>query len=109
MRRHSARGDGAGTPARPGGIRGQTRTGGGRVIDEDELRPLVASAQAGDRASLDRLLARLRPTVLRRCSRFLPHHADAEEAAQDALLSISRHLPEYSGRGSFLGWVTVIA
>ena len=44
---------------------------------EDELTRLVVSAQAGDRASLDRLLIRLRPTVMRRCSRFLPHHADA--------------------------------
>lgn len=77
--------------------------------DEDDLAALVASAQAGDRESLDRLLVKLRPVVMRRCSRFLPHHADAEEAAQDALLSISTHLPEYHGRGSFLGWVTVIA
>ncbi|MFJ9906173.1 RNA polymerase sigma factor [Streptomyces sp. NPDC101152] len=79
------------------------------MIDEDELMQLVAAAQAGDRAALERLLVRLRPTVMRRCSRFLPHHADAEEAAQDALLSISTHLQDYSGRGSFLGWVTVIA
>lgn len=79
------------------------------MIEEDVLARLVAAAQQGDPESLERLLARLRPMVLRRCSRFLPHHADAEEAAQDALLSISTHLHEYSGRGSFLGWVTVIA
>lgn len=79
------------------------------MIDEGDLAALVASAQAGDRASLDRLLVKLRPVVMRRCSRFLPHHADAEEAAQDALLSISTHLHEYGGRGSFLGWVTVIS
>ncbi|MHA6757642.1 RNA polymerase sigma factor [Streptacidiphilus sp. PAMC 29251] len=79
------------------------------MVEEDELAQLVESAQSGDRESLERLLARLRPTVMRRCSRFLPHQADAEEAAQDALLSISTHLGDYSGRGSFLGWVTVIA
>jgi len=79
------------------------------VIDGDELAQLAASARTGDRACLDRLLVRLRPLVMRRCSRFLPHHADAEEAAQDALLSISTHLHDYDGRGSFLGWVTVIA
>lgn len=83
--------------------------GDSTVIEEDELAQLVESAQSGDREALDRLLAKLRPTVMRRCSRLLPHHADAEEAAQDALLSISTHLREYSGRGSFLGWVTVIA
>ena len=79
------------------------------MLEEGELARLVASAQAGDRESLERLLVTLRPVVMRRCSRFLPHHADAEEAAQDALLSISTHLHEYGGRGSFLGWVTVIA
>ncbi|GAB7181809.1 RNA polymerase sigma factor [Kitasatospora sp. Ki12] len=79
------------------------------MFEEAELERLVATAQAGDPAAMEHLLAKLRPVVLRRCSRFLPHHADAEEAAQDALLSISRHLGEYGGRGSFLGWVTVIA
>jgi RNA polymerase sigma-70 factor (ECF subfamily) len=79
------------------------------VLEEVELAQLVASARAGDPVSLEHLLAKLRPLVMRRCSRFLPHHADAEEAAQDALLSISTHLHDYSGRGSFLGWVTVIA
>ena len=34
---------------------------------------------------------------------------DAEEAAQDALLAISTKLGTYAGRGSFRGWVTVIA
>ncbi|MEE4541294.1 sigma-70 family RNA polymerase sigma factor [Streptomyces sp. V4-01] len=77
--------------------------------EEDGLARLVASAQAGDRAAMECLLTKLRPLVMRRCSRFLPHHADAEEAAQDALLSVSTHLHEYDGRGAFLGWVTVIA
>ena len=44
-----------------------------------------------------------------RCARLLPHTLDAEEAAQDALLSIATHLRDFSGTGSFMGWVTVIA
>ncbi|MFD8757015.1 RNA polymerase sigma factor [Kitasatospora sp. NPDC059577] len=79
------------------------------MFEEAELERLVTTAQAGDPGSMEYLLARLRPVVLRRCSRFLPHHADAEEAAQDALLSISTHLGRYGGHGSFQGWVTVIA
>ncbi|QIQ04958.1 sigma-70 family RNA polymerase sigma factor [Streptomyces liangshanensis] len=109
MRRHYApERERRGLGWRAGRIRPDVN-GGSRVIEQDELSPLVAAAQAGDRAALERLLVRLRPMVLRRCSRFLPHYADAEEAAQDALLSISLHLAEYRGRGSFLGWVTVIA
>ncbi|MFI9330525.1 RNA polymerase sigma factor [Kitasatospora sp. NPDC052868] len=79
------------------------------MFEEGELELLVAAAQAGEPGSTEYLLAKLRPVVLRRCSRLLPHHADAEEAAQDALLSISTHLGAYGGHGSFLGWVTVIA
>jgi RNA polymerase sigma-70 factor (ECF subfamily) len=76
--------------------------------EDSSLDGLVRSAQAGDRAALEEVLLRIRPLVLRRCSRFLPHHADAEEAAQDALLTISRKITSYTGRGSFVGWVTVV-
>ena len=76
---------------------------------EDDLDALVRAAQAGDGAALNELLVRLQPLVLRRCVRFLPHRADAEEAAQDTLLAISRSLGGYTGRGSFRGWVTVVA
>src|SRR5215207_328547 len=70
---------------------------------------LVARAQAGDAWAMEEVLAAIRPRVVRRCARLLPHTLDAEEAAQDALLSIATHLADYTGRGSFEGWVTVIA
>jgi RNA polymerase sigma factor (sigma-70 family) len=77
--------------------------------DDSELDALVRAAQAGDGGALDEVLSRIRPLVMRRCARFLPHPQDAEEAAQDALLAVSTKLATYSGRGTFLGWVTVIA
>ncbi len=76
--------------------------------DQDTAR-LVQLAQRGDADALQELLVRLQPVVLHRCARFLPHRMDAEEAAQDALLAISRKIGTYGGRGSFRGWVTVIA
>ncbi len=76
--------------------------------DETELDDLVRAAQTGDRQAMDEILVRIRPLVMRRCARILPHQMDAEEAAQDALLSISTKLDSFSGRGSFLGWVTVV-
>ncbi len=72
------------------------------------LDDLVRSAQGGDPVALDEVLLRIRPLVLRRCAKFLPHHLDAEDAAQEALLTISRKIDSYAGRGSFVGWVTVI-
>lgn len=76
---------------------------------DEDVDALVRAAQAGDAEALNALLVRLQPLVLRRCARFLPHRMDAEEAAQDALLQISRHLRDFGGRGSFRGWVTVVA
>ncbi|MCW2750678.1 MAG: polymerase subunit sigma-24 [Aeromicrobium sp.] len=70
---------------------------------------LIDRARAGDSSAMEELLTIIRPQVVRRCARLLPYRQDAEEAAQDALLSISTHLKDYEGRGPFLGWVTVIA
>lgn len=78
-------------------------------MDDGELADLVRRAQAGDAAALDAVLAHVRPLVMRRCSKFLPYTADAEEAAQDALLAIAQKIHTYSGKGSFAGWVTVVA
>jgi RNA polymerase sigma-70 factor (ECF subfamily) len=77
-------------------------------VDEDQLLDLVGRARGGDDAALEDLLMRIRPMVARRCARFLPHQADAEEATQDALLAISSKLGSYRGDGSFVGWVTVV-
>jgi RNA polymerase sigma factor (sigma-70 family) len=70
---------------------------------------LVERARSGDAWAMEELLAYIRPQVVGRCARLLPHTLDAEEAAQDALMSIATHLKDYAGRGSFMGWVTVIA
>lgn len=75
----------------------------------EDLDALVARAQSGDAAAMDELLVAIGPRVFRRCSRFLPHVLDAEEATQDTLLTVATRLNDFSGRGSFLGWVTVIA
>lgn len=70
---------------------------------------LVARAQAGDRDALEELLREVRPLVLRRCARLLAYPEDAEEAAQEALLRIAHRIGDFSGRGSFEGWVSVVA
>lgn len=75
----------------------------------DAQGELIERARAGDAWAMEELLSQIRPQVVRRCARLLPHTLDAEEAAQDALLSIATHLKDYSGSGSFMGWVTVIA
>lgn len=75
------------------------------MIDES----LVARARSGDPAALEALLQAVRPDVMRRCARVLPLHQDAEDAAQEALLTIATRLDSFDGRGSFAGWVAAVA
>lgn len=78
-------------------------------MDDGTWDTLVEQARRGDAHALDDLLTRIRPLVVRRCATFLPYNDDAQEAAQEALLTIASRLDSYTGRGSFLGWVTVVA
>ncbi|MET8811401.1 RNA polymerase sigma factor [Streptomyces sp. NPDC004549] len=83
---------------------------GAAVGDEPTAEDLARLAAAGDTAALDRLLAELRPEVVRRCGRFLPCREDAEEAAQDVLLQVARHITGFEGRSRFSTWLyTVVA
>jgi RNA polymerase sigma factor (sigma-70 family) len=75
------------------------------MLELDQIEEMGRLAAAGDAAALDRLLVGARPLVLARCRRFLPNLLDAEEAAQDALLAISRHVGSFEGRSRFTTWM----
>ena len=74
-------------------------------MDFEEIELTGRRAAAGDRAALDRLLVGVRPLILSRCRKFLPNPLDAEEAAQDALLSIARRIESFEGRAKFTTWM----
>jgi RNA polymerase sigma factor (sigma-70 family) len=69
-------------------------------LDEQARR-----AATGDARALDDLLRAVRPDVLRRCSRILPHPSDAEDACQDALLAVARGIGGFAGRSRFTTWL----
>ncbi len=75
----------------------------------EDLEDLAAAAAAGDKAAVNELLERIRPQVMRRVSRFLPCKEDAEEAAQDTLLTVATKIHTFKGTGSFAGWLTIVA
>ncbi|MEV6398856.1 RNA polymerase sigma factor [Streptomyces sp. NPDC051907] len=78
--------------------------------DPTGTEELALGAAAGDEAALDMLLQTIRPDVVRRCGRFLPCREDAEEAAQDVLLQVARHIRTFEGRSRFSTWLyTVVA
>lgn len=71
--------------------------------DGDDLRVLAAEAATGDTRSIDALLARVRPLVLRYCRGRLGRvpgadHA-ADDAAQEACLAVLSALPRYRDEG----------
>ena len=70
---------------------------------------LVRRAVNGDRAALDTLLREQYPRILTACRRLLGRHADADDAAQNALVSIVRNIGSFDQRSSFSTWVWRIA
>ncbi|MFZ9397503.1 MAG: RNA polymerase sigma factor [Ilumatobacteraceae bacterium] len=70
---------------------------------------LVRRAINGDRAALDTVLREEYPRILTACRRLLGRHADADDAAQNALISIARNIGSFDQRSSFSTWVWRIA
>jgi RNA polymerase sigma-70 factor (ECF subfamily) len=70
---------------------------------------LVAAAQGGDRAALDRLLRQHQPQVYAVCRRITGNDADALDATQEALIALVRGLPRFDGRARFSTWAYRVA
>ena len=69
------------------------------------MEELATKAATGDVRALDDLLVASRSIVMAHCKKFLPNELDAEEAAQDALLSISRAITGFAGRSKYTTWI----
>lgn len=63
----------------------------------------------GDRAATDALLRAHYDTVRAVCHRIVINRADADDATQQALISIVRALPGFDGRSRFSTWAYRIA
>ncbi len=71
-----------------------------RIYDEY----LVASAQAGDRPSWERLVARWQPRLLRHAWRLTGHPERAADAVQDGWIEICRGLHGLDDVAAFPAW-----
>jgi RNA polymerase sigma-70 factor (ECF subfamily) len=79
-----------------------------RYGDRDDA-DLVAAAQAGDRAAMEALLRRHQPRIHAVCRRLAGNDADADDAAQEALLAVVRGIGRFDGRSSVGTWIYRIA
>jgi RNA polymerase sigma-70 factor (ECF subfamily) len=73
---------------------------------DDEL---LLAVRAGSRQALDDLLRRHQPRLWAVCRRLTGSDADADDAVQEALVSIVRALPRFDGRSRFGTWAYRIA
>ncbi|MBN6033904.1 sigma factor-like helix-turn-helix DNA-binding protein [Amycolatopsis sp. 195334CR] len=73
----------------------------------------VAEAAAGDQAALERLIAAIRPSVVRYCRARIGKHGDsfapADEVAQEVCISVLTALPTRRDEGSLRAFVYEIA
>ena len=73
-----------------------------------ELTPdLIGRAQAGDTASLTRLIELCQPDVRRYARRHCSSAADVEDAIQEVNIVLLRHLGSLRAAGAFLRWLNV--
>lgn len=79
------------------------------IIGTEDDATLVAAAQSGDRTALDALLRRHYDRVHAICRRVSGSNRDADDATQEAMISIVRGLPRFDGRAAFTTWIYRIA
>lgn len=77
--------------------------------DADEIDDLARRSQQGDRAALEELLTAVRPRALNVCRGVFPYSPDAEDACQEALISVASKIGAWNGRGRFTTWLHVVA
>lgn len=70
---------------------------------------LIAQAQAGHRAALEQLLGLHYDRVSTICNRIAGDTRDGDDATQEALVRIVKHLPRFDGRSQFSTWVYRVA
>jgi len=71
------------------------------------MEDLLRAAQQGDALAMSMLLAELQPRVGRICGAIAL--GDAEDAAQEAMVAIFRHLRDLREPGALHSWVRAIA
>jgi RNA polymerase sigma-70 factor (ECF subfamily) len=81
------------------------------MLVEDTRQSLLVRAQQGDEAAWGRFADLYRPLIVGWLRRHALEHHDVEDLAQEVLLAVVKHLPEFSHtgrRGAFRAWLRTI-
>ena len=71
----------------------------------DELDDIVARCQKGDRRAGEQLYKMFSPKMFAICLQYSSSREDAEDNLQDGFIKVLESIGQYSGKGSFEGWM----
>ena len=69
------------------------------------IAAIVAGCQRGQRHYQRELVDRFSPQLLTIARRYVPDHGYAQDVLQDSLVKILTRIDQYTGKGSFEGWM----
>lgn len=78
------------------------------MMNQLELTRLISASRAGDLASVETLVQAHQDLVYRLAISILDDPAEADEAAQDALVTVIQRLDTFRGEASFTTWLYAI-
>lgn len=78
---------------------------GDSVSRSEEERKMIEGCRRGDRKAQRELYDRFAPKMLVVCKRYMGGTEAAEDVLQDGFLTVFLKLDQYTGKGSFEGWV----
>ncbi len=70
---------------------------------------MIKGCKSGDRKSQDELVHRFAPSLMAVCMRYCKDENLAKDALQESFVNIFKYIKNYTGKGSFEGWVRKIA
>ncbi len=74
-----------------------------------EIDNVIKGCQKGERKSQDELVRIYAPTLMAICQRYCKDKNLAQDALQETFINIFKYIKNYTGKGSFEGWIRKIA
>lgn len=73
-----------------------------------EITSLIVAARSGDRRAMDLLLAAAQPDIRRFARKSCRHANDIDDAVQDAMWSVNRHVAALLNIAAFPAWLMMV-
>jgi RNA polymerase sigma-70 factor (ECF subfamily) len=75
------------------------------IIKDLEFETLLSNCLQNDRNAQYKLYEKYSRKIFGVCLRYAKNRADAEDILQEGFIKVFKYLKDYSGKGSFEGWI----